>query len=66
VTDDDRQRIAREAKENADTQSRIASLERDVGQMKAAQAWGIRALIGAVVYLGMQLWDFIKAGGVLK
>ena len=66
MMDPERERIRAEAKADADLHNRLQNAEQDIKDMKAVQAWGIRGLIGAAVYLATQLWTFISSGGVIK
>lgn len=66
MMDPERERIRAEARADADLHHRLENVERDVKDMKAIQAWGIRGLIGAAAYLAVQLWTFISGGGVIK
>lgn len=66
MMDPERERIRAEAKAEADLHNRLATVEQEIQEMKAIQAWGIRGLIGAAVYLATQLWTFVSSGGVIK
>ena len=66
MMDPERERIRAEAKADADLHYRLSNVEQDLKDMKAVQAWGIRGLIGAAVYLATQIWTFISSGGVIK
>ena len=66
MTDDERARIAAEAKADANLTHRLTTLESDVSGIKSTMTWGIRAIWAAAVYLATQLWDFIASGGAIK
>ncbi|MDZ7905178.1 MAG: hypothetical protein U5N55_04945 [Cypionkella sp.] len=66
MTDEERERIKRETKADAELENRVKNLETDLGEVKGAMIWGIRAIWGAVAYLASQVWDFVANGGVLK
>jgi hypothetical protein len=70
MTDDERDRIARDAreqaKEDAKVQSRLENVESRLAAFEAHMAWGIRAIWAAAIYLATKVWEFIAGGGVLK
>lgn len=66
MTDDERREISDKAKAEAGVDHRLATVEKDLITIKAALAWGVKAVWAAVVYLALQLWTFISQGGVVK
>lgn len=66
MTEDEKDRIARKAREEAGLENRVKNLEDEIGELRTGITWGIRAIWGGVAYLLMQLWTFISQGGSLK
>lgn len=66
MTEDERLRIAEEARKEADLANRVKNLEAGMAEIKAGLVWGMRAIWGGVVYLLIQIWTFISQGGVMK
>ncbi len=60
---DEEERIARQAAERAtkeaNTENRMANLEKQVG-------WLVKAVIGGAMYLASQVWAFVSNGGSFK
>lgn len=66
MTDDERARIAAEARSEANLENRLKNLEGELTKMQAVITWGIRTIWAAAGYLALQLWNFITVGGSLK
>lgn len=66
MTDEDRERIRQEARDEAKLHSRVSDLEKRFDGMAATLSWGVRAIWGVAVYLAIKLVDFIAGGGVIK
>jgi len=66
MTDDERARIAAEARSEANLENRLNNLEGELAKMQAVITWGIRTIWAAAGYLALQLWNFITVGGSLK
>jgi len=66
MTDEERKRIAEEARAESRWQARVENLEVDMKSVKGTLVWGARAIWGAVAYLGMKLFEFLAGGGTLR
>lgn len=66
MSDDERNRIAQKAREEADLANRIRNLEADFANIRSNLAWIAKAIYGGVAYLAVQLWTFIANGGSIK
>jgi hypothetical protein len=66
MTDDERARIAADARSEANLENRLKNLEGELGKMQAVITWGVRTIWAAAGYLALQLWNFISSGGALK
>lgn len=66
MTDEERDRIEKRAREEAGMANRLDNLEKEVANLRNGLIWGIRAIWGGVAYLLMQLWTFLSQGGTLK
>ena len=65
VTDEERDRIAKEAKDDARWEGRVEALEAELKSIKGALLWATRAIWGGAVYLIVKLFDFLANGGSL-
>ncbi len=66
MTDEERERIRREASEEARLHSRVGDLEKRIEGMASTLSWGVRAIWGVAIYLAAKVFDFIAGGGVIK
>lgn len=66
MTEEERRRIAEDARQEADLHNRVKNLETSIAEIKTGLTWGMRAIWGGVAYLLMQLWTFLSQGGNLK
>lgn len=66
MTDPERERIRAEARADADNANWKKSVNDRIANIEKMQGYGVKAIIGAAVYLATQIWTFISGGGVIK
>lgn len=66
MTDEERDRIRREASDEAKLHARVDALEKGFSSMSAKITWGVGAIWGGAAYLAIKLIDFIAGGGTIK
>lgn len=66
MTDDERDKIERDANNRADVLNRIKNLEKDTSDLRGMVVWVVRAIWGGAAYLVMELFKFLSQGGSLK
>lgn len=66
MTDPERERIRAEATAAADDANWKKSVNDRIATIEKMHGYGVKAIIGAAVYLATQLWNFISSGGVIK